>query len=209
MWHLLICYVTQDKQLPPQDFISHTILQLFSAHILYGVCTSARVLLQLSACVTTSSQSYSIWFSGCKHVCTFKKLNLKCLTTAESWFVEDHKKSWQTASWVLDWFCKLLHDLHMVDSVLFFSDNQAALHSLNKLVHHEMLSQQNLPQIIPQRHSSMLLVCSGWFMSILDFLYGSLPRPPDILLDISFSPLYFILCSSCPRWNGLHLEGEY
>ncbi|KAF3512784.1 hypothetical protein F2Q69_00000643 [Brassica cretica] len=115
------------------------------------------------ACVTTSSQSYSIWFSGCKHVCTFKKLNLKCLTTAES------------------------------------CDNQAALHSLNKLVHHEMLSQQNLPQIIPQRHSSMLLVCSGWFMSILDFLYGSLPRPPDILLDISFSPLYFILCSSCPR----------
>lgn len=87
-----------------------------------------------------------------------------------------------TASWELYWFCNLLRDLHMVASVLFFSDDQAALHSLNKLVYHELLLQQTLPQIIRQKQSSMLLVCSGWFMFILDFLYGSLPRPPDIFL---------------------------
>ncbi|KAJ4871972.1 hypothetical protein Rs2_46380 [Raphanus sativus] len=53
------------------------------------------------------------------------------------------------------------------------------------------------------------VIISARFGFLTEIPYGSLPRPPDELLVISFSLLYFTLCSSCPRCNGLHLEGEY
>ncbi|VVA94441.1 unnamed protein product [Arabis nemorensis] len=62
-------------------------------------------------------------------------------------------------------------------------------------------------QTFLQRQIRMLLTRSGWYMSILDFLYCSLPRPPEDLYEFNFTLLQFILCSSCPRCKGLHLQG--
>uniref|UniRef100_A0A1J3DP03 Uncharacterized protein n=1 Tax=Noccaea caerulescens TaxID=107243 RepID=A0A1J3DP03_NOCCA len=96
--------------------------------------------------------------------------------------------SMANATYELDWFSNRLHDLHIqwVDYVALFCDNQAALHILNHFVSLELL-QQILPEVLLLQRRSLyygfldhkLLTHSGWFRSILDFLYCSLPRPPE------------------------------
>ncbi|KAF8104451.1 hypothetical protein N665_0172s0081 [Sinapis alba] len=81
-----------------------------------------------------------------------------------------------------DWFSCLLLYLHiqLVDSVVLFSGSQAAS------ILHALQWQQCFPSLsIPGLNRAcaftdhIILAGSGWFKSILDLLYCSLPRPPE------------------------------
>ncbi|KAL0845366.1 hypothetical protein Bca101_018612 [Brassica carinata] len=82
-----------------------------------------------------------------------------------------------------DWFSCLLLYLHiqLVDSVVLFSGSQAAL------LLHDLQWQQSFPSLAIQGLNRafaitdhIIVAGSGWFKSILDLLYCSLPRPPEI-----------------------------
>ncbi|KAF8098628.1 hypothetical protein N665_0262s0015 [Sinapis alba] len=86
------------------------------------------------------------------------------------------------ASWGLDWFSYLLVDLHipLADFVVLSSGNQAVM------VYHNLQWKQSFPSASLQGMrrafafiDHMVVAGSGWFWSILDLLYCSLPRPPE------------------------------
>uniref|UniRef100_M4C7J8 Uncharacterized protein n=1 Tax=Brassica campestris TaxID=3711 RepID=M4C7J8_BRACM len=86
------------------------------------------------------------------------------------------------ASWEWDWFSYLLL------SVVLFSGSQAAL------ILHDLQWQQSFPSLSLQGLNRAFastdhinVAGSGWFKFILDLLYCSLPRPPEIPLFTWFS----------------------
>lgn len=95
-----------------------------------------------------------------------------------------------TGSWGLDWFNYLLLYLHiqLLDSIVLFGGSQAAstLHALQWQPSFPSLSLQGLNQACAFT-DHIIVAGSGWFKSILDLLYFSLPRPPEIPQFTCFS----------------------
>ncbi|CAH8261478.1 unnamed protein product [Arabidopsis lyrata] len=102
--------------------------------------------------------------------------------------------------------CKLLNS-----STKDTKSRTFTLHNLVFLV----LMQQSFHPVSLQRQSQdydffrqTIVIHSGWFGSILEFLYGLLPRPPDVLYVFSPKPT-ILMVVQVQDASPFHLEGEY